>query len=387
MTRTTTPTKPGLNLAATLVFALSLLLGAAPARALDTEAKQAILVDWDTGAVLFEKNADESMHPSSMSKMMTVYLLFEALKNGTVKLDDEFPVSEKAWKMGGSKMFVPLGSKVKVQDLIQGIVVQSGNDACIVVAEGLAGSEEAFVEKMNQKAKELGLEHSHFMNATGWPDPDHLMTARDLSILARRTIADFPEYYHYYGEIDFTFNGIKQGNRNPLLYKDLGADGLKTGHTEEGGFGLTGSAKRGDRRLIMVLNGLPTMKSRFEESERIMEWGFREFDNYTLFKKDAVVSEAEVWLGDQATVPLVTESDLKVTLPKKSRHGMKVTVKYDGPIPAPIAKGTKLAKLVVDAPDMPPMEIPLYAGADVGKLGFSGRVVAALKHVVWGAAK
>ena len=327
MTRITTPKRSGLNLAAALIFGISVLVGAGPARALDTEARQAIVVDWDTGTVLFEKNADEPMHPSSMSKLMTVYMLFDALKNGSVKLDDEFPVSEKAWRMGGSKMFVDLGAKVKVEDLIQGIVVQSGNDACIVVAEGLGGTEEAFAEKMNQKAKEIGLEHSTFKNATGWPDPEHLMTARDLSILARRTIADFPQYYHYYGEIDFTYHGIKQGNRNPLLYKDLGADGLKTGHTDEGGFGLTGSAKRGDRRLIMVLNGLPTMKSRFEESERVMEWGFREFDNYTVFKKDAAVSEAEVWLGDQAMVPLVTESDLKVTLPKKSRHGMKVTVK------------------------------------------------------------
>ena len=387
MTRITTRIESGLSLAAALVFGLTVLLGAGPARALDTEAKQAILVDWDTGTILFEKNADEPMHPSSMSKLMTVYMLFDRLKSGSVKLDDEFPVSEKAWRMGGSKMFVDLGSKVKVADLIQGIVVQSGNDACIVVAEGLAGNEEAFAEEMNKKAKEIGLEHSTFKNATGWPDPEHLMTARDLSILARRTIADFPDYYHYYGEIDFTYHGIKQGNRNPLLYKDIGADGLKTGHTDEGGYGLTGSAKRGDRRLILVLNGLPSMKSRFEESERVMEWGFREFDNYTVFKKDSTVSEAEVWLGDQAMVPLVPESDLKVTLPKKSRRGMKVTVKYDGPIPAPIAKGTKLAKLVIEAPEMPPMEIPLVAGADVGKLGFSGRVVAALKHVVWGAAK
>ncbi len=378
---------PGLRIAVAVILGLSLVFAAVSARALETEARQAILVDWDTDTVLFEKNADEPMHPSSMSKLMTAYLLFDALKNGSIKLDDTFPVSEKAWRMGGSKMFVMIGSKVKVEDLIQGIVVQSGNDACIVVAEGLAGSEEAFVEKMNQKSKELGLKNSHFTNATGWPDPNHMMTARDLAILARRTIADFPQYYHYYSEIDFTYNGIKQGNRNPLLYKDIGADGLKTGHTEEGGYGLTGSAKQGDRRLILVLNGLPTMKSRFEESERIIQWGFREFDNYTLFKKDAPVSDAEVWLGDRATVPLVADADLKVTLPKKARHSVKVRVKYDGPIPAPIAKGTKLAKLVIDAQDMPPIEIPLVAGADVGKLGFAGRVFAALRHVVWGAAK
>ncbi|HLF59186.1 MAG TPA: D-alanyl-D-alanine carboxypeptidase family protein [Alphaproteobacteria bacterium] len=373
------------RMAAALLLALALVLGAGgAAHAIDTEAKQAILVEYDTHAVLFEKNADELMHPSSMSKMMTVDILFEHLKNGSVKLDDELPVSEKAWRMQGSKMFVAVGSKVKVEDLIRGIVVQSGNDACIAVAEGLDGSEEAYVEEMNRRAKEIGLTNSTFKNVTGWPDPEHLTTARDLALLARRTIADFPEYYRYYSELNFTYNGIKQGNRNPLLYKDLGADGLKTGHTEQGGYGITGSAKRGERRLILVLNGLSSMKSRAEESEKMMDWGFREFDNYALFKAGDTVSDAEVWLGDAATVPLAIESDVKVTLPRKSRRAMKVTVNYDGPIAAPIVKGTKIAKLVIAAPDVDPIEIPLVAGADVGKLGFSGRVVAALRHVVWG---
>jgi len=371
--------------AAALLLALALAFApAGPARAIETEAQQAILVDWDTHAVLYEKNADELMHPSSMSKLMTLYVLFEHLKNGSVKLDDEFPVSEKAWKTGGSKMFVPVGSKVKVEDLIRGIAVQSGNDACIVVAEGLDGSEDAFVEEMNHWAQKLGLKDSHFSNADGWPDPNHLMTARDLAILARHIIADFPQYYHYFGELDFTFNKIKQGNRNPLLYKDLGADGLKTGHTDSGGYGLTASAKRGDRRLILVLNGMSSMKARSEESEKMMDWGFRAFDNYALFKAGDTVSDAEVWLGDQATVPLVAESDITVTLPRKARRAMKVSVRYDGPVAAPIAKGAKIAKLVVTAPDVPPIEFPLAAGADVGRLGFAGRIVAALRHVVWG---
>jgi D-alanyl-D-alanine carboxypeptidase (penicillin-binding protein 5/6) len=370
---------PALLLALGLVFATN-----GPAQAIETAAKQAIVLDWDTGTVLYEKNADEQMHPSSMSKLMTMYVLFEHLKAGSVKLEDELPVSEKAWKTQGSKMFVPIGGKVKVEDLIRGIVVQSGNDACIVVAEGIGGSEQAFVEEMNDWAKKIGLTNSHFSNADGWPDPDHLMTSRDLATLARHIIADFPQYYHYFSELNFTYNGIKQGNRNPLLYKDLGADGLKTGHTEEGGYGEVGSAKRGDRRLIVVLNGMSSMKERGEESEKMIEWGFREFDNYALFKAGDKVTDAEVWLGDAANVPLVVDSDVKVSLPRKARRGMKVTVKYDGPIAAPIAKGTKIAKLEVTAPDAPPMEIPLSAGAEVGQLGFSGRVVAALRELVWG---
>jgi D-alanyl-D-alanine carboxypeptidase (penicillin-binding protein 5/6) len=366
------------------VLGLFALCRSGPVAAIETEAKQAILVDFDTGAVLMEKNADELMHPSSMSKMMTVYDLFSRLKSGSIKLDDELPVSEKAWRMGGSKMFVPLGAKVKVDDLIRGIVIQSGNDACIVVAEGLDGTEDAFAAELTRKAHELGMTNTTFVNATGWPDPRHLTTARDLALLAKHTITDFPEYYHYYGEIEFTYNNIKQGNRNPLLYKDMGADGLKTGHTEDGGFGVTASAKRGDRRLILVLNGLPSMKARSAESERLMDWGFREFDNYALFKRNEAVTDADVWLGDSATVPLVIESNLEVTLPRKSRRDMNVTAVFDGPIPAPVKKGDRIAKLVVTAPDVPSVEVPLVAGRDVGRLGFLGRIGAAITHIVWG---
>ena len=366
------------------VLGLIAVCESVPAAAIETEARQAILVDFDTGTVLFEKNADELMHPSSMSKMMTVYDLFSRLKNGSIKLDDELPVSDKAWRMGGSKMFVPWGGKVKVEDLIQGIVVQSGNDACIVVAEGLDGTEDAFAAELTRKAHELGMTHSTFVNATGWPDPRHLTTARDLALLAKHTITDFPEYYHYYGELEFTYNKIKQGNRNPLLYKDIGADGLKTGHTEQGGYGLTASAKQGNRRLILVLNGLPSMKARADESDRLMEWGFREFNNYALFKRGETVTDAAVWLGNSATVPLVADSNVEVTLPRKSRHDMKVAAVFDGPIPAPIKKGDKIAKLVISGPDITTVEVPLLAGADVARLGFVGRIGAAISHIVWG---
>jgi D-alanyl-D-alanine carboxypeptidase (penicillin-binding protein 5/6) len=319
-----------------------------------------------------------------MSKVMTIYMVFEQLKDGRLSLDDTLPVSERAWKMGGSKMFVEVDTRVSVEDLLRGIVVQSGNDASIVLAEGLAGSEEAFAEEMTRRGAEIGLTNTVFKNATGWPDPEHVTTARDLATLVRRTIADFPEYYHYYAETTFTYSGIRQGNRNPLLYKNRGADGLKTGHTKGAGYGLAASAKRGDRRLVLVVNGLPSARARSMGSQRLIEWGFREFDNYALFKAGEVVEEAEVWLGDEATVPLVIESDLVVTLPRKSRREMRVAATYDGPIAAPIERGAEIAKLVVSAPEIAPVEIPLVAGGAVERLGPAGRLVAMVKHLLWG---
>ncbi len=373
-----------------LLFAISVLLllpglaAAGPTPTFETQARQAILVEWETNTVLFEKAADELMEPASMSKVMTVYMVFEQLKDGRLSLDDTLPVSERAWKMGGSKMFVEVDTRVSVEDLLRGIVVQSGNDASIVLAEGLAGSEEAFAEEMTRRGAEIGLTNTVFKNATGWPDPEHVTTARDLATLVRRTIADFPEYYHYYAETTFTYSGIRQGNRNPLLYKNRGADGLKTGHTKGAGYGLAASAKRGDRRLVLVVNGLPSARARSMGSQRLIEWGFREFDNYALFKAGEVVEEAEVWLGDEATVPLVIESDLVVTLPRKSRREMRVAATYDGPIAAPIERGAEIAKLVVSAPEIAPVEIPLVAGGAVERLGPAGRLVAMVKHLLWG---
>ena len=367
-----------------LAAAFSLLLTSLPAAAIESTAKQAFIVDFQTGTVLYTKDADAPMHPSSMSKLMTIYLLFERLKQGKVKLTDTLPVSERAWKMTGSKMFTPLNAQIAIEDLIRGIVIQSGNDACVVVAEGLAGSEEAFVAAMNQKAKDLGLEHSHFVNSTGWPDPNHLMTARDLAVLARHLIVDFPEYYHYFSEESFVYHGIKQGNRNPLLYKDFGADGLKTGHTDDAGFGLTASAVRDGRRIIMVLNGLPSMQARAEEGRRMMDWAYRETENVQIAKAGQTLEEAPVWMGEQPTVPLALAGTYVVTLPRGARDTLKAKAVFQGPVPAPIAAGQAIGKLVIEAPDMPPIEVPLVAGAAVPRLGPVGRAFTGLRQLIAG---
>jgi D-alanyl-D-alanine carboxypeptidase (penicillin-binding protein 5/6) len=360
---------------------------------LQTTARQAIIIDYQTGAVLFEKNADERMPPSSMSKIMTAYMVSKEIKEGRLSLQDEFSVSEKAWRIQGSKMFVPLGGKVKVDDLLRGVIVQSGNDACIVLAEGIAGSEQAFAERMNEEARRIGLTGSNFRNASGWPDPDHYTTARDLAVLSIRLITDFPEHYKYYSEKEFTYGTdekgtpIKQGNRNPLLYKNTGADGIKTGHTEAAGYGLTASAVREGRRTIMVLNGMPSMKNRAEESERLLDWAYREYGTYHVAKAGQVMDKADVWLGEQESVQLVAPQDVFVTLPRRLRSQLKVTTAFDAPVPAPVTKGSEIGRLVVTAPGIEPIEAPLVAEADVNKLGLTGRIAAALSYLVWGNGK
>jgi D-alanyl-D-alanine carboxypeptidase (penicillin-binding protein 5/6) len=350
---------------------------------IDTQARHALIVEAETGAVLLDKLADERIPPASMSKVMTAYMVFDYLKQGRTKLDDELPVSETAWRTGGSKMFVPIGSRIKIDDLLRGMIIQSGNDACVVLAEGLAGSLPAFLDRMNEKAKQIGLKDSHFANVDGLPDPDHYMTARDLATLAMRTIQNFPEYYHYYGEKEYNFNNINQGNRNPLLYKEIGADGLKTGHTDEAGYSLLASVKRDKRRVVLVLSGLPSMKARATESERLIEWGFREYNDYQLFAAGDKVDDAEVWLGAEPKVQMTVDKDFLVTLPRKSRKDMKVTVAYDKPVPAPIKKGDRVGKLVVTAPEMAPAEAPLVAAGNVDRMGPVGRMAMVAAHLIW----
>lgn len=369
------------------ILALLLVLAVPPtaeAARIETNAREAILLDYDTGQILYQKNADAPMPPASMTKIMTVFLAFERLADGRLTMEDEIPISEKAWRKGGSKMFVEIGSRVTVHDILRGIIVQSGNDAAIALAEAIAGTEEAFAELMTEEAAAIGMENATFRNATGWPDPEHRITARGLAVLAAETIRRFPEYYQIYAEQTFTYNEIKQGNRNPLLYKGMGADGLKTGHTENAGYGLTASAKRGDRRLILVVNGLDSVSQRSSESERMIEWGFREFDNYKLLERGEAIDQATVWLGDKSTVPLVTEDELFLTMPRTARKEMRVTVEYEGPIPAPIVKGQVLARLRIAAPDMEDRIVPLLAGEDVGKLGPFGRITSAVGHLIWG---
>ena len=356
----------------------------AAAQTIDTKAREAVLIDYETGAVLFEKAADDKMYPASMTKMMTVYLLMNRLKDGSVSLDDKFSVSEKAWRKGGSKMFVEVGKQVRVEDLVRGIVVQSGNDATIVVAEAISGSEENFAREMTETARTIGMARSTFRNASGWPDPEHVTTARDLAVLATATIRDFPEMYRYYQEKEFVFNGIKQNNRNPLLYREVGADGLKTGHTEAAGYGLTASAVRDGRRLVLVVNGLQSSRERAEEAEKLLNWGFREWNSYDLFKAGDVVTEAGVWLGTEGTVPLVISDDVAVTMRRRNRDDLRVTVQYEEPLPAPVQAGDTVAMLKVEAPGLPTAEYPLTAGRSVAQLGPVGRLNAAFNYLVWG---
>ena len=371
--------------AASVALLAALPLSASASDSPETAAKHAYIVDMQTGAVLLEKDADNRAPPASLSKLMTLYMVFERLKAGELSLDDRFVVSRKAWRMGGSKTFVEVGSEVSVEDLVRGIVVQSGNDASIVVAEALSGSESAFAEAMNDKAREIGLTNSDFVNATGWPANDHVMSSRDIAVLARRIIEEFPEYYPYFAEKSFTYNNIKQRNRNPLLYRDTGADGLKTGRTLASGYGLAASAIRKGRRVVMVLLGLPSARQRSAEARRLLDWAYHSFRNYTLFAAGETVERAEVWLGGKNTVPLLTEHDVRISLPRASRRSLKVKVVYEGPVPAPIRKGTRIARLVITAPEFKTIEVPLLAGADIAELGWFGRFGAAVGRLLWGA--
>ncbi|MGB0671009.1 MAG: D-alanyl-D-alanine carboxypeptidase family protein [Rhodospirillales bacterium] len=378
--------KPAL-FGAALIAAMS--GGPALAQEQDTSGNHAILIEAATGDILFAKDAETPMAPASMSKLMTLYMVFERLRDGRLSLDDTFNVSRNAWQKGGTKsgsstMFLEPDSKVTVSDLIHGIIIQSGNDACIVVAEGLAESEEAFAAAMTKKARELGLNHSTFANSTGWPDPDHLMSAEDLAKLALILIKEFPDYYPIFAETSFVHNGIKQSNRNPLLYEMEGADGLKTGHTQDSGYGLTASAVRDGRRLILVVNGLASRKARAQESERLMQWGFREFGLYPLFSAGEEVDQAAVWLGEAASVPLIIPDAVTLALPKLARQNMTVTVKYSGPLEAPITAGETVGKVEVSAPGQDVRSFPLVAGADVAQLGLWGRVNAAVRHILFG---
>ena len=373
--------------AASLMLALLAAPSFADPPTIDTSAQHAIVIDFNTGTVLYDKSADDRLQPASLSKMMTAYVVFDYIKKGQATLNDTLPVTEEAWakhKTDESNMFVALGSRVKIEDLIRGMIVQSGNDACYVLAEGLAGSLSAFVDRMNEMAKQLGLDHTHFANVDGLPDPEEYTTARDLATLGMHLIADFPEYYHYEAEKDFTYNGIKQGNRNPLLYKDIGVDGIKTGHTEEAGYGVAISGVRDGRRIVEVLTGMKSMNERSSESEKLFEWAYREFADYHIVKAGDPVDDAPVWMGESTKVPATTAKDVFVTLPKEARHDLKVTAVYDSPVTAPVEKGEPVGKLVISAPNMDPMEVQLIAADSVPKLDPIGRMAATAGYLLWG---
>ena len=354
-----------------------------------TPAKQAYITDFESGKVLFAKNAEVPMKPASMAKIMTVFVVFQRLADGSLQLDDKFLVSEKAWRKGGSKTFVEVGSRVSVNDLLHGVIVQSGNDAAIVLAEGIAGTEDAFAKEMNFWAEKLGMAQTNFRNSTGWPDPDLQTSAKDLNILTTEMIKRFPadrypELYPIFVKREFTYNKIKQPNRNPLIYGTPGADGLKTGHTEESGYGLVGSAMRNGQRVVMVLNGMESVKQRSTESRRLMDLIFREYQFFEFFRQDQPVDQANVWLGTVPRVDMVLDAPLKILLSRKDRQAMEISLQWLDPVPAPIQAGDQIGTLTLSLPDAV-TKLPLRAAQDVGTLGLFNRIGAAVKYLIFGA--
>ncbi len=358
------------------------IVAALPARAeFETRAKAAFVLDVTTGTVLFEKEADVPLPPASMSKLMTLNMLFEALQDGRVTLDTRFGVSSRARRMGGSSMFLNEQDRPTVEELIQGIVVLSGNDACVVVAEGLAGSEDSFARLMNQRGADIGLTGSTFANSSGWPNPNHRMSMRDLGILANRLITEFPEYYGYFGQEEFLFDGRtpdNRFNRNPLLKLGIGADGLKTGHTSEAGYGLVGSARQGKRRVVFVITGLNSEKERAEEAERVVNWAFRQFVEKVVIEKDTMLARADVWMGDQPDIGLIATQDVNLLLSALAGDELSAEITYRSPLEAPISEGDEVAKLVISRKDLPDAEVVLVSDRSVARGGFLPRVRTAI---------
>ena len=380
-------------LAVLIIGVVGVFNPAAAQQRFDTAAPYAVMLEANTGEVLFEKNADVTFPPASMAKMMTTYLAFEMIQRGEISLNDITEVSREAylkWARQGSTMFLRHKDEVTVAQLLRGIIVQSGNDATVVLAEMLAGSEDLFVDWMNAKAYELGMHDSVFKNSNGWPAEGQVVSARDLATLAYHLINNFPQLYTLYAEREFTYGldntgaPMSQRNRNPLLYSVDGADGLKTGHTSEAGYGLTGSAIRDGRRIIIVVSGLNSISQRTSESRRLIEYGFRAYKGYALFSAGDVVDDAAVWLGAEGTVPLVVEEDVTLTLSRAARSRMQVTVVYQSPIPAPIEAGQDIAHLVISTPDLDDIIIPLVAGKAVDEIGPFGRLGALFKYLIFG---
>lgn len=355
-----------------------------------TNARQAFLMDAETGAVLYQKNADDLMPPASMSKLMTLAVLFKAIKEGRVKLDEQWPVSKHAWETGGgpsrsSAMFLPLNGKASVNELIQGLIVQSGNDAAIVVAEAMAKSESSFAQLSTDYARQLGMTKSTFTNATGLPQAEHQMTARELGILARHLMVEFPDYYAWFAQKEYRYGKHRFINRNPMLFTNSGFDGLKTGFVGEAGYGMVASAVREDRRLIAVLNGLTTKEERKAETAKLVDWGFKSFAPLKLFDKDEKVGEARVWGGSRMYVPLMGNGDVSVLMPRFAQNKAKFTaeVVYKGPLKPPIKRGDQVAVLRVTSQVGSVAEVPLYAAEDVERSSMWARGLDSLVHLAF----
>ncbi|WP_373050609.1 D-alanyl-D-alanine carboxypeptidase family protein [Thalassovita aquimarina] len=362
-----------------LAAMLASLILTLPVSAFNTNARSAFVVDLNTGTVLLNKDADTPLPPASMSKLMTLYIAFEALRDGRLNLDEKLPVSEHAMSYGGSTMFLDTTDRIRVEDLLRGIIVLSGNDACVVIAEALSpdGTEAGFARYMTQRARKMGMTNSTFTNANGWPAAGHRMSTRDLALLATRLIEDFPQYYPLFSEREFAFDGRAPQNvhnRNPLLGLNIGADGLKTGHTSEAGYGLVGSAKQGDRRIVFVISGLDSTRARAEESEAIVNWAFRQFVLRPIAKAGTVIAEADVWMGNVPRVGLTPAEDLSALMPALGGDAVEAEVVYMGPIEAPIAKGQEIARLILKPEGLDETSFPLVADRDVPAGGFVTRL-------------
>lgn len=364
------------NFTAFLILAVCFAASAAQA-AFETRATAAWILDQTTGTVLLSKDAQKPLPPASMSKLMTLNMLYEALRDGRVTLDTKFSVSDKASQMGGSSMFLTPKDRPTVEDLIKGIIVQSGNDACVVVAEGLAGTEEGFARLMNERGRAIGLRNSVFANSSGWPHPNHRMSMEDLGLLASRLIREFPEYYGYFAMPTFEFDGrvpSNHRNRNPLLNLGIGADGLKTGHTSEAGYGLVGSAVQGNRRIVFVITGLDSEAARAEEAERVVAWAFRQFVQKTVAEKGTRLATVPVWMGSEQQVGMIVPEDLELLVPAVVRGEIEAEITYETPLRAPIAEGQQIGTLIVNLPDLEEQELPLTAENAVAKGGFLPRI-------------
>jgi D-alanyl-D-alanine carboxypeptidase (penicillin-binding protein 5/6) len=355
-----------------------------------TSVPYAILIEYESGTVLFEKGADQLVAPASLAKLMTAEVVFDQVALGNIKLDEEFVVSENAWRRGGapsggSTMYAAIHSKIKVSDLLSGVIIHSGNDACIVLAEGIAGNEAAFARLMNDRARELGLNKSNFTNSTGLPDPEQRVTVRELAKLAQHIIRTYPEQYKIYGEREFTWNKIRQQNRNPLLAMNIGADGMKTGFTREAGYGLVGSAEQNGMRLIVVVNGAKHDKERANEARKLLEWGFQGFESRLLFAEGQTVAEAKVYGGAKGSVPLTGKGPINLMVPRGISDRIAAKLIYTGPVRAPVQQGQAIGKLEVWRNETLALEVPLQAAEDVETGSTSQRAFDAATELIIGA--
>ena len=356
------------------------------------DARTVILIDYHSDKILYEFDPDAQIYPASMTKIMTSIIAFDLLKKNKISLDDTFTVSEKAWRLsqsGYSSMFIMINDQVSVEDLLKGIIIASGNDACVALAEGIAGSEEVFAEMMNEKAQEIGMLSTNFTNSSGINDPDNISTVRDIAIMSKYLIKNFPDFYELFKEKTFTWDRtggepIKQGNRNPLLYKNVGADGVKTGYLGVEKYSLASTIKKDDRRIIAVASGFPSKNIRSSDSLKLLNWGFRNTNTYEVSRKDETIFEIETWLGRNAKIKATTKEDYYITIDKKDVRYLTVKLKYDGPVVAPIQKGQKVANIIVSKKNEEIKSLPLYAAEDLKKVNFFKSLITSINYLIWG---